>query len=1768
MKSIFHTIHWILLVTLLTASFSAPITQEIDLSPNTALSINYTPDRLLVKYVSGAGVESFVPEAPGILDAQPLFQSQGQVYRLTLAPGSDVLAIADQLQEDPHVAWAEPDYLAYPTATNPNDPEFPNQWALTQIDAPDAWDITTGSTTISIAIIDSGIDFTHPDLTDKIWINPGEIAGNSLDDDNNGYIDDVNGWDFVYSDNLPADDNGHGTQVAGIVGASTDNATGVAGVCWNCRLMPVKVMQASGVANYSAIAQGVLYAARKGARVINISLGGYSYSNALLDAVEMATNTYGAVVIAGAGNDNISTPFYPAAYESAIAVTGTDQNDLKASFSDYGTWVDFSAPAVDITTTFMGGDYGSVQGTSYAAAFVSGQVGLIWSHHPDWNPSAVRAQIYYTSEDINLLNPDYAGLLGQGRINAYLAVTTIPAPVISLEQTTVNGDPQGRPDPGESATLGVTLANDWLEAENVSGTLTTADTYVTITQGIASFGSIAPGSSAAGNPAFTFDIDAEAGYDHPINFDLSLSADSGYTETINFTVNTRGAEELVSGTIGTDTIWTNDKTYIVTNNVGVAPGVTLTIQAGTNILFNDYTNLNVGGKLVADGSETQPIRFLSNTGGTWGGIYFNDSSTDAVADSTGDYLDGNLLRWVIIQSTPGGIVCAYATPYLSHVTMDSGQMLCYLGSTPLWLLDSDLTGSVTITDNPLIGALDTPGEAWDIAVSNGYAYVADRGAGLRIVDVSEPAAPFEVGNFDTPGDTYAVAIDGNYAYIADGNDYLRVVDVSDPPNPDEVGSYYLGGNVVDIAISGPYAYVANWYDGLRIVDISDPENPIVVGSVDTPGIAHSVAASEGYAYIADDSAGLRIIDVSNPTNPAEVGFYDTPEYSYGVTVSGEYAYIADGYGGLRIIDVSSPMNPTEVSAYDTPGEAWSVIILNGYAYVADNWGGLRVIDVTDPTIPSEAGFYETNGNTFGVSAANGYIYTAEYAEGIRIYPVLGMFEVSVINTVITGEGQLPQLSNVSSSEIYGSLSAGGGSLLQGSTVDGNVSFNGNAALHGDGTVASTIVNGNIYAGSGLVENSTLNNGSIFIDSGQVLYNNVNGGGVVAGAGTEVRGNNIEHSPEWGIQGAANVLGNRVSGSAGGGINISDGLAQGNLIANSAGAGIQISGNPIVIDNTFIGNTGNTIVIQTGAPTLQGNNLEYNLGEYDIENLTGNDISADGNWWGAETNISARIFDYYDEYIYGKVLYAPAATGPIQTAPAYVRNVTLTPESPVGIETVTFDVEFSKPMNTEIDPSVSFQSTRHNTWTVYDTNNSDLPDNWVGAIAIDTDGSKWFGTYNGATNFDGTTWTVYDMNNSGLPDNDVYAIAVDPDGSKWFGTEGGGVARFDGNTWIVYNTSNSGLPANDVYAIAVDPDGSKWFGTPEGGVAHFDGETWTVYNTENSGLPSNVLRSITIDANGLKWFGTINGAASFDGTTWTAYLPGLEVNAMAIDTDGSIWFGTYGAARFDGTTWMVYKTYFNNEWSCDQVLAVAVDIDGTKWFGLGGVGAARFDGTTWTVYTADNSALNGQAIAITFDANGSKWFGIDGGGVGALWNENRYIVLDNTSWVDDNHFRASYDINALIERGDYRITVADAAGGDSIEIAPDTSTTFIVDYAGGVSDITPPPMPAVTACAGNTMDHIYASWTASDPDSDIDLFQYAIGTTPGGSDVVNWTNTTETTFERVGLNLTPLQTYYISVRARNLGGLWSQPATPPGVAAGSGTCSVNIFTISLPLVIRK
>jgi len=337
----------------------------------------------------------------------------------------------------PGVMYAEPNYVLH-TTTTPNDPHFGLLWGMNNtgqsvngvtgtanadINAPEAWGSFTGDPNFVIADIDTGLNMTHPDIAANVWTNPGEIAGNGVDDDGNGYIDDTRGWNFVSGNNNPTDDNGHGTHTSGTIGAVGNNGVGVTGVNWTCKLVPLKFLNAQGSGYLSNAVLAVQYCTGKRIKVSNNSYGGGGYTQSMFDAIN-AAKTVGHVFVASAGNsalNNDSSPSYPASYnlDNIIAVAATDSRDMRASFSNYGaTSVDIGAPGVNILSTY-GTGYAYLDGTSMAGPYVAGVVALVYGNNPTWTYSQVRTQVLSTARPVSSL----AGItVTGGVVNALAAL--------------------------------------------------------------------------------------------------------------------------------------------------------------------------------------------------------------------------------------------------------------------------------------------------------------------------------------------------------------------------------------------------------------------------------------------------------------------------------------------------------------------------------------------------------------------------------------------------------------------------------------------------------------------------------------------------------------------------------------------------------------------------------------------------------------------------------------------------------------------------------------------------------------------------------------------------------------------------------------------------------------------------------------------------------------------------------------------------------------------------------------------------------------------------------------------------------------------------------------------------------------------------------------------------------------------------------------------------------------------------------------------------
>lgn len=435
----------------------------------------YIPNQLIVKLRPDAAADqSFLARynlnsAEKILGQHVLRGSVKQaaktigIDRLYLAEtrgANDLSAVLKALSKDPRVEYAEPNYILR-VALVSNDPGFPQLWGLNNtgqtggtvdadIDAPEAWDIIRNSTHV-VGVIDTGIDYTHEDLAANMWTNPEEIPGNGIDDDGNGFIDDVYGWDFINNDNDPFDDHGHGTHVAGTIAAVGDNGVGVVGVNWQVKVAAIKFLSAGGSGTTADAVKAIQYANQMGFAITNNSWGGGGFSQALYDAIA-AANAAGHLFVAAAGNSGVNadvSPMYPAAYDlpNIISVAATDHNDLKASFSNYGVAsVDLGAPGVNIYSTVPTGScslcdpsgYKLLSGTSMASPHVAGALALLKAQFSELSH---RDLIYQMLGNVDEISGFDNLVFSGGRLNIYKALTLAPKPIASFVASPQGGSP-------------------------------------------------------------------------------------------------------------------------------------------------------------------------------------------------------------------------------------------------------------------------------------------------------------------------------------------------------------------------------------------------------------------------------------------------------------------------------------------------------------------------------------------------------------------------------------------------------------------------------------------------------------------------------------------------------------------------------------------------------------------------------------------------------------------------------------------------------------------------------------------------------------------------------------------------------------------------------------------------------------------------------------------------------------------------------------------------------------------------------------------------------------------------------------------------------------------------------------------------------------------------------------------------------------------------------------------------------------------------------
>ncbi|MGQ0828344.1 MAG: S8 family serine peptidase [Bacteroidota bacterium] len=436
--------------------------------------------------------------------------------------------------------YVEPHYIPHSCYT-PNDPDMLFQYAMTNIQAENAWGVNTttarGDTNVVIGIADTGVEPAHSDLVKNIKYNYADTIG-AGDEDSDGYIDNYRGWDLADNDNDPFwGGNPHGVHVSGIAAASVDNATGMAGVGFNCKFLPVKVADASGTLIKAY--EGITYAAEHGCAVINCSWGGAGGGQLGQDVVTYATINKNSLVVAAAGNDGADQLFFPASYDYVISVGSTKDDDRRASTSNYNYTVDVCAPGESIYSTYSGNSFSFQSGTSMASPCAAGAAAIIKSFYPSYTALQIGARLKTTCDNIYpLMSPTYKDKLGSGRINLYRAITDAVMPSVTMSLRNITDNDDNAFVVGDTLDISGNYTNYLGPAVNLTATLSTTSVFINMLDNTTTLGAIAT-MGVANNNADPFKVRIVAGtpQNQSVTFKITYSDPAtSYTAVEYFTV--------------------------------------------------------------------------------------------------------------------------------------------------------------------------------------------------------------------------------------------------------------------------------------------------------------------------------------------------------------------------------------------------------------------------------------------------------------------------------------------------------------------------------------------------------------------------------------------------------------------------------------------------------------------------------------------------------------------------------------------------------------------------------------------------------------------------------------------------------------------------------------------------------------------------------------------------------------------------------------------------------------------------------------------------------------------------------------------------------------------------------------------------------------------------------------------------------------------------------------------------------------------------------
>jgi subtilisin family serine protease len=739
------------------------------------------------------------------------------IYKLSVATSSaqaapaDIFSLINELKSDPNVVYAEPDYIysvvddkpvsgvlteedarkLFQSAIGPaksagsplrsdnrqstivpNDPLYPQQWYIPAVQADAVWDSTTGDTSQIIAFLDTGIDWHHPDLADNIWTNTAEADGiPGADDDGDGYVDDVHGWDFINNDNNPSDDNSHGTHVAGIACAVGNNGIGIAGVDWHAKIMPIKVFQSSGRGDIATIVQGVYYAVAKGATVINMSFGSYARSLTMDAALEYAYAQ--CVLVAAAGNDGASIyppplgPFFPAALSYVLGVQATTSSGGLAGFSNfdpdgpvYSQYSDLlnyelRAPGDGIISTIPNGNYRVYSGTSMATPVVAGAVAL----YRQLNPGQSQEQMWG-----NLINTT------SGNLNIFAALSVHPNPQLwfvshTIVDTLAGDNNNGMVDAGETIQLWFTVRNTWGQSDSVFVGLRLGefeDTSVAhILNPVAFVGSISPYAERTNEPdPFEIQISPSIAHDRDIVFQASLWYAGSPDTVTQRLVLTANHGQYLAGVMDSTLVLTPDRLWLVYNSFRVGYNGTLIIGPGTQIDILSGKYISVRGQVLAIGTPDSLITVNGPGGG-----FVNDGGT---GKSVFKYCRFNNLD--AIDLGPTTLNQAFANIYNSTFTNCAFRGINdFENNVALYSFWGGYTSGLVKYNNFISGGTNGSTVYWPVGAATQYNnFVMQFAGNIGWSDSIRPA--YQYNSFIYPGGTITST---NYQFSGDKQYFLN-----------------------------------------------------------------------------------------------------------------------------------------------------------------------------------------------------------------------------------------------------------------------------------------------------------------------------------------------------------------------------------------------------------------------------------------------------------------------------------------------------------------------------------------------------------------------------------------------------------------------------------------------------------------------------------------------------------------------------------------------------------------------------------------------------------------------------------------------------------------------------------------------------------------------------------------------------------------------------------------------------------------------------------